>query len=227
MHHRLPAHEHQNPTIRVPIAKDGRPTLQKTYTIPARQARAVRLETGQRLRLINPHGTQVCDLWAFDQQNPLEHLSMEHVRAALSKVTPQVGDDLVTNHRHPILRVVEDTSPGVHDTLIAACDIERYRSLGVSEYHDNCTHNLQMALAAIGCSCVEVPAPFNVWMNIPVDDSGRLGWLPPVAKPGDALTLEAAIPCIVVMSACPQDRLPVNGVDCVPRELVFEVIDHT
>ena len=38
--------------------------------------------------------------------------------------------------------MTEDTSRGDHDTLIAACDSERYILLGVKEYHDNCTDNL-------------------------------------------------------------------------------------
>ena len=39
----------------------------------------------------------------------------------------------------------EDTSPGRHDTVIAACDVHRYASLGCTEYHDNCTDNLHAA----------------------------------------------------------------------------------
>ena len=54
----------------------------------------------------------------------------------------QVGDVLVTNKRRPILTLVEDTSPGVHDTCMSACDIYRYRGLGVEGHHDSCTDNL-------------------------------------------------------------------------------------
>ena len=34
--------------------------------IPARQGRAVRLAKGQRIKLINTHGSQVVDTWAFN-----------------------------------------------------------------------------------------------------------------------------------------------------------------
>ena len=47
---------------------------------------------------------------------------MEHIRTSISRLVPKVGDVLVTNHRRPILALIEDTSPGIHDTLIAACD---------------------------------------------------------------------------------------------------------
>ena len=36
----------------------------------------------------------------------------------------------MTNRRRPILTVVEDTTPGVHDTTNAACDTHRYLQLG-------------------------------------------------------------------------------------------------
>ena len=135
---------------------------------------------------------------------------------------PVPGDALVTNRRRPILTLVEDTSPGVHDTLIAACDLFRYITLGVNEYHDNCSDNLRMAMMAIGLTTPEVPQPFNVWMNIPLAADWTIDWLPPVARPGDR-TLRAEMDCIVVMSACPQDLVPINGEDMTPVELHAEV----
>ncbi len=213
-----------NATLHTPIAPEGWPRAGEPYLIPARQGRAVRLRAGEKLRLSNPHGTQVCDLWAFATENLTEYLSMEHLRTALGRTIPRVGDTLVTNRRRAILQLTEDSSPGIHDTLIAACDLPRYRSLGVDGYHDNCTDNLRMALRAIGLQTREVPAPFNVWMNIPLDPLGRISWLPPVARPGDYVTLEALMDCVLVMSACPQDLTPVNGAHCLPMELSFTVL---
>lgn len=51
---------------------------------------------------------------------------MEHTRAGILRLIPQAGDKLLTNKRRPILTVMEDTC-GVHDLLIAACDIYRYQ----------------------------------------------------------------------------------------------------
>src|SRR5438105_10448182 len=51
-----------------------------------------------------------------------EFMSMEHARVAMGRILPKVGDTLVTNRRRPILTLIEDTSGGVHDTLLAACD---------------------------------------------------------------------------------------------------------
>jgi uncharacterized protein YcgI (DUF1989 family) len=212
-----------NATLTSPITQYGRPAFSRRYVIPARQGRAVRLEQGHHLKIINTHGTQVCDMWAFHAHSLQEFLSMEHVRPWLNRMTPRIGDALVTNHRRPILTLLEDTSPGIHDTTIASCDIYRYYTLGVQGYHDNCADNLRMALQAIGMRVPEVPSPFNLWMNTPYASDGTLEWLPTVSKMGDYVVFQAELDCIVVMSACPQDLVPVNGKDCIPRNLHFEV----
>ncbi len=212
-----------NATLDEPISPDGTPVAGQRYAVPARCGRAVRVAQGQQIRIINTHGTQVCDTWAFNAAALNEFLSMEHARAWLDRMTPRPGDPLVSNRRRPILTLVEDSSPGVHDTFIAACDLYRFRTLGVEGYHDNCADNLRMAMKAIGARVTEVPSPLNLWMNIPIRPDLSIGWLPPVSKPGDHVLLRAEMDCIVAMSACPQDIVPINGEACTPVEVHFEV----
>ena len=212
-----------NATLTSPLSSDGRAEHGTRYLVPARQARAVRISKGQHLKIINTYGTQVCDLWAFHAHALQEFLSMEHLRTHLSRITLKVGDALVTNHRRPVLTLVEDTSPGIHDTLIASCDIYRYYTLGVEGYHDNCADNLRMAMQALQLRVSEVPSPLNLWMNTPVAADGTIAWLPTVSKAGDYMVFRAELECVVVMSACPQDLVPVNGNDCIPSNIHFEV----
>lgn len=218
-------HLGENATINAPVSSDGTPEIGRIYQVPARQGRAVRLTKGQAIRVINTHGTQVCDFWAFNAANPHEFLSWEHARGAINSAMPKVGDALVTNRRRPILTFEEDTSPGIHDTIIAACDLFRYVNLGCTTYHDNCSDNMRMAMAAIGVTPFEVPQPFNLWMNIPVRPDWSIDWLPPVSRPGDHVLLRAQMDMIAVMSACPQDMIPINGDDMTPVDLHFCVID--
>ena len=191
--------------------------------IPARQGRAVRLSAGQALKMINVSGHQVVDTWAFSAADVSEFFSAEHWRATVGHIIPRVGDKLITNRRRAILTFEEDTSPGVHDTIIAACDVHRYALLGCTEYHDNCTDNLRAALRAIGVTDHETPSPLNMWMNIPVSPEGDTSWGEPVSKPGDYVVLRAEIDCIIAMSNCPQDILPVNAGKCA--ESAYEVLD--
>jgi uncharacterized protein YcgI (DUF1989 family) len=205
------------------LAPDGVLVPGQVYTIPAREGRAFRLSAGQRLRVANPFGTQVGDFWAFNAANLREHLSMEHLRPALRRVVPRPGDALVTNLRRPILTMLADTSPGVHDTLVASCDVHRYGQLGHQGYHDNCTDNLRMALAAIGLQAPDVPCPFNLWMNTPFDADGAMRWLEPASRAGDRVDFRAEMDAVVVISCCPMDLLPINGADAVIRPLEVRV----
>ena len=194
--------------------------------IPARKGKAARVRKGQRVKVINTRGEQVVDTWAFNAADLKEFMSMEHTRAGILRLIPKIGDALLTNHRRPILTVLEDTSGGIHDTLMAACDRYRYEGLGVKGHHDNCTDNLAAGMKALGLENPETPSPLNLFMNIPVQGGDyACSFDPPVSTPGSYITLRAEMDCIVAFSACPQDMLPINGKGMKPTEAHFEILD--
>jgi len=180
-------------------------------TIPARRGKAARARAGQRIKIVNTHGTQVVDAWAFSAENPAEWMAMEASRASFLKLAAAIGDSFVTNQRRPILTLIEDTSGCAHDTLIAPCDSARYGLLGVKGYHDNCRDNLHAALAELGVTIPATPPSLNVFMNIPWTPDGRLAWGEPVSTPGSYAVFRAEMDLVVAFSACPQDILPING----------------
>ncbi len=193
-------------------------------TIPARAGKAACVSKGQDVKVINTHGEQVVDTWAFSAGDLGEFMSMEHTRATILKLRPEVGDALITNRRRAIMTLVEDTSSGIHDTLLAACDNPRYGLLGCTEYHDNCTDNLSAAMAELGLKEPETPSPLNLFMNIPWTEAGALAFEEPKTKPGDYVVLRAEMDLIVAFSACPQDILPVNGRQGQPTEAHFQIL---
>ena len=194
------------------------------HTIPARSGKAARVKKGRAIRIINTHGEQVVDTWAFRDGDLDEYMAMDATRAYNQRLSPIVGDRLVTNRRRPILTLEEDTSPGRHDTLMAACDRWRYGLLGVEGYHDNCADNLTHGLAELGLQETHTPAPINLFMNIPWQMDGGLSWEAPLSRPGDYVLLRAEMDCVVAMSACPQDILPINGKTGNPTEAHFEIM---
>lgn len=214
-----------NDTLKIGISSDGKPRLDHFYKVPARCGIAVKLEKNQTIQIENRFGTQVCDFWAFNSNNLHEHLSMEHVHTSLGSVLPKIGDRLVSNTRKKMFTIIEDTSEGFHDTIIASCDHHRYQELGCKDYHDNCVDNLRMALIAIGKKAPAIPSPFNIWMNIPIDQNGRIEWLPPRAKPKDIIKLKSHMESIAVMSSCPQDLTPINGENCKIQDVYFKVFN--
>ncbi|KAK0105285.1 hypothetical protein ONS95_004330 [Cadophora gregata] len=189
-------------------------------TIPARHGIATPLLAGQTIKVINTSGTQVVDTWAFllssfppsSSSHIISQMSMQHTRASLNKIIPKVGDGLYSNERVKMLTVVEDTTPGTHDTLIAACDRQRYEELGGGSEHRNCADNLVEGLGALGLKAPQfTPSPFNLFMNIPVhDDLLTISFEPPTSKEGQYICLKAEMDMVVAFSACPQDILSIN-----------------
>ncbi len=111
----------------------------------------------------------------------------------------------MTNERRPILEFVEDTSPGRHDCLAAACDRFRYEQLGAGPDHGSCEQNLQAEVVKHGFEVAHAPQPFNVFANFRAYPDGRFDLEECVTKPGDAATFRLLMDSIVVLSACPQD----------------------
>jgi uncharacterized protein YcgI (DUF1989 family) len=192
--------------------------------IAAGTGRAIRLSTGDEVEIVSPVGTQVVDTWALCLPDATEHLSMEHTRAALLRLVPRVGDQLVTNRRQVALTVIDDTSPGVHDTLIPACDPARYRMLGAPEGHASCQQNFLAAVRDAGVEPTCVPSPLNLFMHVPWAADGRLEFAPPLSRPGDLVRLRAERDLLLVLSACPQDLVPVNGVQMRLTDILYRVL---
>lgn len=198
--------------------------MAEARTLIAGTGIALELQAGQSLTVINTHGKQVVDCWAFKAGDPSEFMSMPHCRNAWFRLTPRVGDSLVTNLRNPILTMTEDTSPGVHDTLVPSCDEKRYQQLGFDN-HASCTTNFNIALRAIGIEPPPILPAVNLFMNVPIQANGTIGITSPVSKPGDQVTLRADMNCIIILSACPHDVKPymLNGPDCTPRDVEYLV----
>lgn len=183
-----------------------------SITVPGSHARAVRIAAGDTVQVINTHGTQVVDFWALRADRPEIALSMQHSRIRWRNLRPRPGDAMLDEEREPLLTLLADTSPGVHDTVIAACDPFRYAQLGAPPDHRSCCVNFAEALGEIGVTRTgPVPAPLNLFMNIPWDMDGNITFEPTVSGPGDSVTFRAEADAIVIASACPMDIVPING----------------
>ena len=193
------------------------------HTIPARYGRVLPAAAGQVLEVINTYGTQVVDTWAFARHDPAEFMCMAHTRSVNSRLWPHAGEAFVSIRRRPMLRLLADTSPGVHDTLLCACNPAIYAELGCTEYHRNCEDNLHEALAEAGVRIPFTPAPLNLFMNVGVAPDGALIRGAPASRPGDRIVFRAEMDLLVALSACPQDITPINSAARTPREVAVRV----
>jgi len=191
--------------------------------IPARDGRGVALDAGISFRAVDVKGKQCGDLFAYRRDDVREYANAEHTRVSAGRLFPRPGQQFVTNRRRPILTLVEDHSPGLHDMLVAACDPSRYVLLGFKGWHASCQENLQKVMAGFGFSDIEIPQPINVFTNIAVLPDGSIDWRPAETAPGDWIMFRTEMPCYVVLTACPQDIMPIN--DKNPTEMALEVLD--
>lgn len=192
--------------------------------LPARCGAAVPVRKGQALKVVNTHGGQVVDFWVFLPDGS-EHLSMPHSVVTLGRIKPIQGDTLYSQLRRPVVLLEEDRSPGTHCMLFAACDPARYVLLGVQGHHANCADNMRQALAPLDLDPGYVPTPLNLFMNTLFHDHVTMEVAEPKARAGDSVTFRALHDCIVVMSACPQDLLPVKAHGCTPQPVSYAILD--
>ncbi|CAI6337791.1 unnamed protein product [Periconia digitata] len=183
-----------------------------------------------------------------NDQPPMEYLSLPHTRTATNRLVPRVDDTLLTNLRNPIITLIEDTSPGVHDTLTAACDASLYAALGVQKpaEHGSCAENLVLALKqlnekaglkgtkAIGADITVniAPTPLHLFMNAPVSlDSEEKADVSfavkePAGKKRSFVRFRAERDVVIVLSACPMDVGPQNGGKCMAANFMVEEADE-
>ena len=183
--------------------------------VPPGEGRGLKVPSGTTFRVVDIDGGQVGDLFAFVADDAREYASAEHTRPSIGRLFPRPGETVLTNQRTPILELVEDNSPGHHDTLYAACDPARYRLLGV-EGHRSCAENLREAMATLGITDVAIPQPLNVFMDVRVDASGDMSTRPASSKAGDHLVFRALVDAHVVLSSSPMDIFAISAGGITP-----------
>lgn len=195
--------------------------------IQAGTGKAIELRAGQHLRIGLPEGSQVADMFAFALPTLAEVLSTAHTRSCALSLCPKPGAAFYSNQRRAMITLVEDTSPGVHDLLLSACDQARYTLLGHPNPHANCHDNVLIALKEGGWHMPDgasVPNPVNLFEHVAISADGSVEICAPLAKKDDAVTLRADIDLVMVISACPMDIMPTNGSDLKPKAVSIEII---
>ena len=191
----------------------------ESVLVPPGEGRAVLVREGHHVRVVDVEGGQVGDLFAVAAADPGEYASAGHTRVAIRKLFPRPGDPVLTNRRRPILSVTADTSPGRHDMLYAACDPARYALLGAEPSHRSCAENLRHALEEHGVALPAVPQPLNVFMDVRAEEDGTLTSRPASSGPGDYIAFRTHMDCLVVLSSCPMDIVPISVGGITPLEL--------
>jgi uncharacterized protein YcgI (DUF1989 family) len=117
--------------------------------------------------------------------------------------------------------IVEDSvGAGGHDVLAGMCSqASNEVKFGVTGT-PNCTANLTAALSAFDVPPEYLTGPFNVFMNMTIDQQGGVAIQEPRSGRGDHIDLRAEMDCIVAISNCPQEWGPTNARRPTPIDLV-------
>ena len=182
--------------------------------------RAVELDTGDELIVIDPMGQQVSDLTAFSLADKAEYLSSGRSIDYASKLWLTTGDLLYSNRSTPMFTILEDTC-GRHDFTLTPCSKKMFEMLyGEKEGRPGCEGNLASALAPYGIGIDRIPVAFNIFMNVAFDEAGKVAVLPPLSRAGDFVRLRAEMPMVVAMTACSAGQS--NNFSYKPIDYVLE-----
>ena len=194
--------------------------------VPARGGAALRVESGQRLRIVTPRGAQAADFFAFAADNVREWLSPMHTWVTTRSIKPRVRDAFLSRFRRPMLELTEDGAGGMHDMMIAACDQARYEQFGFVGPHASCSENLRSAMARLGHAIEVIPQPVNFFTNTVIEADGKLLSPPNSVPAGGFVEMKACLDLICVVSSCPFDlQIPGWTINAPggPTELIVQV----
>ena len=177
-------------------------TIAHTIRIPPQTGRSFRIKKGQILRVIDPLGEQVSDLFAIDEHDHDCRLSSGRSLDYAGRLYLTTGDLLYANDSKPMFTIVEDLV-GLHDFLLTPCSQEMFEILYKHKgHHPSCFENLLLSLKEYGISGADISTTFNIFMNVKIDSQGKLTVGVPMSKAGDYIDLRAEMDLICGLTAC-------------------------
>ncbi len=166
----------------------------------------LRVNRHQVLRVIDPEGQQVADLFAFSSDDHRVALSSGRSIDYANRIYLSTGDVLYANDSQPMFKIASDTV-GRHDFLLTPCSPEMFhRTYGYQGHHPSCFENLSVGLGRFGIEDYRIGTTFNVFMNVEVKPDGSIDVAVPRSRPGDHVDLQAEMDMIVGLTACSAEK---------------------
>lgn len=165
-----------------------------------------KLRAGDVLRVYDPLGEQVADLFAFRDGDTACSLSSGRSIDYASKIYLSCGDILYSNDSREMFTIVADMV-GRHDFLLTPCSQEMFKKLYHCQgHHPSCFQNLCVAFAPHGIQPQQISTTFNIFMNVAVDPDGSVRVLTPTSRPGDFIELRAEMDLVCGLTACSAEK---------------------
>jgi uncharacterized protein len=175
---------------------------QHVCRIAPQSGQGFRIRRGERLRVTDPFGEQVADLFAFKDGEPACALSSGRTIDYAGKIYCSTGDVLYSNDSKPMFTIVQDTV-GRHDFLLTPCSQEMFEILYQQKgHHPSCFENLCRSFASAGIRPEQISTTFNIFMDVEVDADGVVKVRPPRSRAGDFIELRAEMDMLCALTAC-------------------------
>lgn len=160
------------------------------------------LKKGQKLKVTDIEGEQVSDFFCYLKDDLQDYLSSGRTLDYMSKLYLGQGDLLYSSKSRIVAKIVED-KVGRHDFLLTPCSKDTFRIIYHEDRpHQGCEGNLLKAFEGLDLKLESLPTTFNIFMNVRIDDEGRITVAPPKSKAGDYIILEAMEDLLVGLTAC-------------------------
>jgi uncharacterized protein len=167
---------------------------------------AFKLLRGEVLRVTDPFGQQVSDLFAFKADEPACCLSSGRSIDYAGKIFLSTGDVLYANDSRPMFTIGAD-SVGRHDFLLTPCSQEMFEKLYQHHgHHPSCFENLHRAFAPFGFRPEQISTTFNIFMKVDVDQHGIVSVDTPASVAGDFVELRAEMDLVCALTACSAEK---------------------
>ncbi|MBT0587077.1 DUF1989 domain-containing protein [Alteromonas oceanisediminis] len=171
-------------------------------TIKPRSGTAFTMKAGEKLKVIDPEGEQVADLFCFNLHDTDESLSGGRSLDYNESVRFKKGGVLYSNLSNPMFEIIEDKVED-HDFLLTPCSVDTFKHFYPNEeVVPGCYGNLVNAFDKYNIPPHKVSTTFNIFMNVKIDEAGAISVLPPTSKAGDYIVFEAKMDMIVGLTAC-------------------------
>lgn len=167
---------------------------------------AVRVNKGQTLRVIDPEGEQVADLFAFANDDHRVALSSGRSIDYANRIYLTTGDILYANTSQPMFTITADRV-GRHDFLLAPCSLEMFHLTYAHQgHHPSCFENLSRGFDHFGIEDHRIATTFNIFMLVEVRPDGSIEVGVPPSKAGDYIDLRAEMDLVAGLTACSAEK---------------------
>jgi uncharacterized protein YcgI (DUF1989 family) len=212
-------------------------TVVQDIVVPRCSGKTIRVNKGQRLRVIEHEGKQVVDLTFLNAHNYKEQFAAEQ-SAVLNSLQGIGGYYRLSKlyskppYENVMVSVVDDAvgsgSRGGERAghfLLCHCSKKLVEYLGAPPGTRTCSDNFADAFAEIGLEQADTydESIFNVWMQSWLEEDGSVNFAPPLAETGDHMDFLAEMDVVAVLSVCPDESSPCN--DFVAKALRFQVLE--